>query len=84
MPVATKSCRPRAHPWADNPPTLLCPPTSPRLRRLTALDTRARLPAGPTEQIVRRAKNEIKRIVEEETERAMRREAPALGRYSVV
>ncbi|KAL6777513.1 hypothetical protein ACKKBF_B21785 [Auxenochlorella protothecoides x Auxenochlorella symbiontica] len=35
---------------------------------------------GPTEQIVRRAKGEIKRIIEEETERAMRREAPAAGR----
>ncbi|KFM26402.1 DEAD-box ATP-dependent RNA helicase 42 [Auxenochlorella protothecoides] len=39
---------------------------------------------GPTEQIVRRAKGEIKRIIEEETERAMRREAPAAGRYSVM
>ena len=40
--------------------------------------------AGPTEQIVRAAKNEIKRIVEEETERAMRRDAPSQGRYSVM
>ncbi|KAK2077954.1 hypothetical protein QBZ16_003822 [Prototheca wickerhamii] len=39
---------------------------------------------GPTEQIVRAAKNEIKRIVEEETERAMRRDAPSQGRYSIM
>lgn len=40
--------------------------------------------SGPTEQIVRRAKNEIKRIIEEETERAMRRDAPVQGRYNIL
>ena len=33
---------------------------------------------------MRAAKNEIKRIVEEETERAMRRDAPSQGRYSIM
>jgi ATP-dependent RNA helicase DDX46/PRP5 len=41
--------------------------------------------AGPTPDVVRRAKQEIKRILEESTEKAMRREAPSAGgRYSVV
>lgn len=34
--------------------------------------------------MVKRAKQEIKRILEESTEKAMRREAPAAGRYSVM
>jgi len=40
--------------------------------------------SGPTADIVRRAKGEIKRILEESTEKAMRRDAPAVGRYSIV
>lgn len=40
--------------------------------------------AGPTPDIVRKAKAEIKRILEESTEKAMRREAPAAGRYSIL
>ncbi|PSC68276.1 DEAD-box ATP-dependent RNA helicase 42 isoform A [Micractinium conductrix] len=40
---------------------------------------------GPTAEIVKRAKQEVKRILEESTEKAMRREAPSgPGRYSVV
>lgn len=41
---------------------------------------------GPTEQTVRSAKVEIKRILEETTEKAMRREGGAgtQGRYSVM
>ena len=33
---------------------------------------------------MKRAKQEIKRLLEEFTEKAMRRETPAAGRYSVV
>lgn len=40
--------------------------------------------SGPTAEIVRRAKAEIKHILEESTEKAMRRDAPAAGRYSIV
>lgn len=43
---------------------------------------------GPTELTVKRAKEEIKRILEETTERAMRREqgagGAAQGRYSIM
>jgi len=43
---------------------------------------------GPTELTVKRAKEEIKRILEETTERAMRREQGAggasQGRYSIM
>ncbi len=39
---------------------------------------------GPTETSVKRAKAEIKRILEETTERALRRDAPATGRYNVM
>lgn len=42
------------------------------------------LSAGPTADIVKRAKQEIKRLLEESTEKALRREAPAAGRYSLV
>lgn len=38
---------------------------------------------GPNEQTVKECKREIKRILEETTERAMRREAPAGGRYQI-
>ena len=34
--------------------------------------------------MVKRAKAAIKRLIEEFTEKAMRRETPAAGRYSVV
>jgi len=40
--------------------------------------------AGPSPEVVKRAKQEIKRILEESTEKAMRRETPAAGRYSVM
>lgn len=40
--------------------------------------------AAPTAEVVKRAKHEIKRILEETTEKAMRREAPSAGRYSVM
>jgi hypothetical protein len=40
--------------------------------------------AGPTIDVVKRAKAAIKRLIEEFTEKAMRRETPAAGRYSVV
>lgn len=40
--------------------------------------------AGPTAEVVKRAKQEIKRILEESTEKAMRREGPSVGRYSIV
>ena len=40
--------------------------------------------AGPTEAVVRRAKQEVKRILEETTEKAMRREGPSVGRYQIV
>jgi ATP-dependent RNA helicase DDX46/PRP5 len=39
---------------------------------------------GPTPEIVRKAKAEIKRLLEESTEKALRREAPAGGRYSIM
>lgn len=39
---------------------------------------------GPTETSVKRAKQELKRILEETTEKVMRRDAPAAGRYSVM
>jgi ATP-dependent RNA helicase DDX46/PRP5 len=39
---------------------------------------------GPTENSVKRAKQELKRILEETTEKVMRRDAPAAGKYSVV
>eukprot|EP00798_Chlamydomonas_sp_ICE-L_P003696 gene3696-13764_t len=39
---------------------------------------------GPTELTVKRAKQEIKRMIEETTEKVMRRDAPAAGKYSVV
>lgn len=39
---------------------------------------------GPTAEVVKRAKHEIKRILEESTEKAMRREGPSVGRYSVM
>ncbi|KAI3433563.1 hypothetical protein D9Q98_003374 [Chlorella vulgaris] len=39
---------------------------------------------APTAEVVKRAKHEIKRILEETTEKAMRREAPSAGRYSVM
>ena len=39
---------------------------------------------GPTPDIERKAKAEIKRLLEESTEKAMRREAPAAGRYSLM
>ena len=39
---------------------------------------------GPTESSVKRAKQELKRVLEETTEKVMRRDAPAAGRYSVV
>ena len=38
---------------------------------------------GPTEQSVKECKREIKRILEETTERALRRDGPAGGRYNV-
>jgi len=38
---------------------------------------------GPTEQSVRKAKQEIKRVLEELTEKAMRRDTGAAGRYNV-
>eukprot|EP00955_Chlamydomonas_euryale_P053852 355627-Chlamydomonas_euryale.AAC.8 len=38
---------------------------------------------GKTEQAVKRAKQELKRIIEEATEKTMRRDAPAAGRYVV-
>lgn len=44
----------------------------------------ARPAAGPTAEVVKRAKQEIKRILEESTEKAMRREGPSVGRYSVM
>ena len=44
---------------------------------------------GPTESSVKKAKQELKRILEETTEKVMRRDAPAggggsMGKYSVV
>lgn len=39
---------------------------------------------GATGDIVRKAKAEIKRILEETTEKALRRDAPAIGSYKVV
>ena len=39
---------------------------------------------GPTESSVKRAKQELKRVLEETTEKVMRRDAPAAGKYSVV
>jgi ATP-dependent RNA helicase DDX46/PRP5 len=39
---------------------------------------------GPTPQVVKLAKAEIKRILEESTERAFQREAPTTGRYNVL
>jgi ATP-dependent RNA helicase DDX46/PRP5 len=38
---------------------------------------------GPTEQSVRKAKQEIKKVLEELTEKAMRRDTGAAGRYNV-
>lgn len=39
---------------------------------------------GPTMQVVKRAKELIKQIIEERTERSMRRDTGAMGRTSVV
>lgn len=39
---------------------------------------------GRTADVVRKAKAELKRLVEESTEKAMRREVPGVGRYSVM
>jgi ATP-dependent RNA helicase DDX46/PRP5 len=39
---------------------------------------------GPTETAVNRAKQELKKVLEETTEKVMRRDAPAAGKYSVV
>jgi ATP-dependent RNA helicase DDX46/PRP5 len=39
---------------------------------------------GPTESCVRKAKAELKRILEETTEKVMRRDQPSGGRYSVM
>lgn len=39
---------------------------------------------GPTMQSVKLAKQEIKRILEESTEKAFQKEAPMVGRYNVV
>ncbi len=39
---------------------------------------------GPTEGHVKKAKAEIKKIIEETTEKVMRRDAPAAGRYSIM
>jgi ATP-dependent RNA helicase DDX46/PRP5 len=39
---------------------------------------------GPTENSVKKAKAEIKKILEETTEKALRRDAPATGRYTIV
>lgn len=38
---------------------------------------------GPTEQAVRRAKHEIKKILEEFTEKALRTDGVAMGRYKL-
>lgn len=38
---------------------------------------------GPTAQCVTHAKAELKRLIEERTEKVMRRDAPAMGRYQV-
>lgn len=39
---------------------------------------------GRSAEVVRKAKQEVKRILEESTEKAMRREGPSVGRYSVM
>ena len=39
---------------------------------------------GPTETAVKRAKQELKKVLEETTEKVMRRDAPAAGKYSVM
>lgn len=39
---------------------------------------------GPTAQHVKHAKTELKRLIEERTEKVMRRDAPAGGRYQVM
>ena len=56
-----------------------CPITA-----LTTIPIVALTTAGPTIDVVKRAKAAIKRLIEEFTEKAMRRETPAAGRYSVV
>ena len=38
---------------------------------------------GPTEEVVRNGKREVKRVLEEATERSLRRDAAAGGRYQV-
>ena len=59
--------------------------TTGRSSRMPAVSAPPRTPCtGPTADVVRRAKQEIKRILEESTEKAMRREAPAAGRYSIM
>ena len=39
---------------------------------------------GPTELSVKKAKDEIKRILEETTEKVFRRDGPSTGRYSIM
>ncbi len=39
---------------------------------------------GPTELSVKKAKDEIKRVLEETTERVFRRDGPSTGRYSIM
>ncbi len=38
---------------------------------------------GPTEASVKKAKQELKKVLEETTEKVMRRDAPAAGRYTI-
>jgi ATP-dependent RNA helicase DDX46/PRP5 len=38
---------------------------------------------GPTAQIVKRAKDLIKQMIEEKTEKSMRKETGAMGRYQI-
>ena len=67
------------------PPRVLC--VRCRDQHALALPLRccyAAAAAGPTADIVRRAKAEVKRMLEEFTEKSMRREAPSTGRYSIV
>lgn len=68
------------------PSHLTCTPTCPLLHAGNPPDGERKLYLlieGPTEQAVRRAKQELKKTIEEITEKAMRRDVGAAGRYQI-
>ncbi len=84
--LGSMPCHCSLHIWHDGLPSYcscgdLAPVRAPWLNPWLPLLLRG---AGPTEAVVKRAKQEVKRILEESTEKAMRREGPSTGRYQIV